>query len=372
MFIYLHIAMTIFLLTALHLHYNTKTEMLVHKIFGIVLWIVLVHNLSFYPAWLLSLERYYHLYYAAPFLLCYGPLLFFYFQASLHEKIPHKLFVVHVLPVAIAWIAFFIFALNPSINEKSRIYYYTVLYTCTGISLIVYAINIFLERLKTVNSAKNVYCAWYCVLFGIYIFLIVSQMLFRSFHYNQFSSENNKMVTTLFLLFGVLILFTEAFHRFKSKFQVDYKQSRVKVSVYQRNNTQNMQPSNAPLQTGSNDELQMLDSYFTSDAIQNMDLNLKIAASQLGITQKKLSGIILSLYGDSFTKLLTKKRIEYACRILLSTEFDETYEKLPQRCGFKSAASFYRNFRSLLRCSPSRFRQRYLETLNQEHTKKTK
>lgn len=371
MFISIHIMKTILLATALHLHYNTKPIVLINKLFGVFLWVLMIQNLTLYPVWLVSLEKYYYVYYAAPFLLFYGPFLFFYFEASEFEKLSRKKLFLHLLPVLIVWIAFLSIVLNLKSIEQISTYYYVILYSCVAISLSVYSIYIFLIQRKTVYSAKIIYCAWYCILFGVFIFLMVIQLL-HSNQYERIIYENNKIILNLFLMFGVLFVFTEAFQRFKFKFEVNKKAAAPKVPIYPKISTSPSIQGNTSPRIKMMDGSQVLDEFFSSEAIRSVDLTLKKAASQLSITQKKLSEMIFASYGTSFAKLLVKKRIEYACLLLLSPEFDESYDKLPAMCGFKSAASFYRNFRSMMHSTPSKFRHRYLDTVHQKNYMQTR
>lgn len=367
MVITIYIIIIIFLFAALHLHYSTKGRTARDMVFGVVLWVVIIHNLTFFPVWFISLDDYSYIYYAAPFSLFYGPLLYFYFQASIYEKLSRRLFFLHGLPIMAGWIAYFIFIFGLKIRGQIQIFYYPVLYSCIGISLVTYPICIFLKQRQT-NITKIIYFSWYCVLCGLFILFMALQMVIHPYRDNQLIFKSNGITVALFMFLGALMLFTEAFQRFNSGFISEYKPHSPKVLGDMRKNSSKPQPVNAAFHTKVTKESQMLDVYFSSDAIQNMELNLKIASSQLKITQKKLSELILVSYGTTFIKLLTRKRIEYACRILLSPEFDDLYEKLPHLCGFKSASSFYRHFRALQHCSPSEFRYQYFESANQKYS----
>lgn len=368
MFITLRIMMIIFLLAALHLHYSTKDRTMRDIVFGAVLWIVIMHSLNIFPVWLTSLDNYYYIYYAAPFNLFYGPLLYFYFQASAYKRLSRRSFFLRGLPIMTGWMAYFIFIFNPEIREQTRTLYYPVLYSCMGVSLVAYPICIFSKQRQTANITKIIYFSWYCVLFGLFILFMALQMVIHPYRDNQLIFKSNSITAALFMFLGVLILFTEAFQRFNSGFILEDKPGRSKALVPTRKSSHEPQSVNVALHTKATKELQMLDFYFSSDAIRNMELNLKTAASQLKITQKNLSELILALYGTTFVKLLTRKRIEYACRILLSPEFDDSYERLPLMCGFKSTASFYRHFRALQHCSPTELRHRYFESANQKYS----
>ncbi len=367
MFITIHIMMIIFLLAALHLHYSTQDRTMKDVVFGVVLWIVIIHNLTIFPVWLTSWDNYHYIYYAAPFSLCYGPFLYFYFQGSVYEKLSRRSLLLHGLPIMAGWMAYFIFIFSPEIRGQTQTWYYPVLYSCIGMSLIAYPTYIFSKQRQTANIPKIIYFSWYGVLLGLFILFMALQMIFHPYRDNQLIFKNNSIIASLVMFLGVFILFTEAFQRFNSGFILEYKPRRSKGFPLRKSPHEPPSLSAVP-PTKVTKESQMLDFYFSSEAIQNVKLNLKTAASQLKTTQKTLSGLILALYGTTFVKLLTRKRIEYACRILLSPEFDDSYERLPLRCGFKSAASFYRHFRALRHCSPTEFRHRYFEPANRKYS----
>lgn len=87
------------------------------------------------------------------------------------------------------------------------------------------------------------------------------------------------------------------------------------------------------------------------------DFNLKLLASTLGITQKKIIGTFKN--NTQYTNLndyLNHKRIEYACKKLVDYP-DYKVETIAYESGFSSPTTFYRWFEKETGMKPNEYRQ---------------
>lgn len=86
------------------------------------------------------------------------------------------------------------------------------------------------------------------------------------------------------------------------------------------------------------------------------DYSLASLASDLGVSTREASGIVRSISGDSFTRIMQEYRVKEACRLLVE-EPDRNALSVCYAAGFNSSASFYRAFNRLVGMKPTEFRR---------------
>jgi AraC-like DNA-binding protein len=91
----------------------------------------------------------------------------------------------------------------------------------------------------------------------------------------------------------------------------------------------------------------------------NPDFSIGDLAAALKAPQHHISYCIRVLFKQSFPKLKTSLRIQYAIQLMNSAEFEHlSIEGIGQMAGFSSRSSFYSAFQAEVGCSPGEFLER--------------
>ena len=92
------------------------------------------------------------------------------------------------------------------------------------------------------------------------------------------------------------------------------------------------------------------------------DLNLKIIADTMGISERKLSAFFSEVLHRSFYDAINSFRVEEAKRLLESDVIkSHSITGIGLSCGFSSKSSFYRIFKKNTSMSPLAYRESYLK-----------
>ena len=349
--------MVLFLLAALHLSIATHGKALKDKIFGYLIIAFLIHSVAIFPVFLFGRDALF-IETAAPFSLSYGVLLFFWQKADFYGKINKNTVLLHVIPVLLFWIFYFVFIADSSFRETIGIYYYIIVFSAVGLSLLGYGGYLIFAHFKFRPKYTFLHLTYPLFLLSGIFMLLFTLSLFGKGLGEQDRRVN--MNIALYMLMPAMLIFAETFRRFRQQFIATeelniFKQKKVPDT----HKKTKIKPTLS--EYPATRKIEQLNSFFTSNAIQESDLTLKSLAKQLDFTQKDIKELISEEYKTTFSKLLTTKRIELACLRLISDSFDGSYDKIVATSGFRSHASFYRNFKDLKGCSPMEYRNEFLK-----------
>jgi AraC-like DNA-binding protein len=90
--------------------------------------------------------------------------------------------------------------------------------------------------------------------------------------------------------------------------------------------------------------------------ISNPMLNLNIAASEFGLSEKAAGALIYKALGRSFFDYLDSQRMEKARALIIESKMP--INDVARQCGFTLTNSFYKAFKRHFGCSPSVLRTR--------------
>ena len=91
----------------------------------------------------------------------------------------------------------------------------------------------------------------------------------------------------------------------------------------------------------------------------NPDFSIGDLAAALKVPQHHISYCLRVLFKQSFPKLRTTLRIQYAQQLMNSAEFEHlSIEGIGQMAGFSSRSSFYSAFQTEIGCSPGEYLER--------------
>lgn len=95
-------------------------------------------------------------------------------------------------------------------------------------------------------------------------------------------------------------------------------------------------------------------------------LTLDKLAIHLKIPKHALSQVFSLKMKESFTQYINARRVGYVCKLLEKANLEYSMEELYLSSGFNSKSSFNRNFKAHMKCTPSEYRAKVLETLQKE------
>lgn len=83
-------------------------------------------------------------------------------------------------------------------------------------------------------------------------------------------------------------------------------------------------------------------------------ISLDDAASSVHLSRYAFSRYFKKITNKSFVRYLNELRVRAACRFLLRTDY--TITQISYLCGFNTLSNFNRQFKKLMRCTPSEYR----------------
>ena len=82
----------------------------------------------------------------------------------------------------------------------------------------------------------------------------------------------------------------------------------------------------------------------------NSDLSVETLAHLCGISAVYLRKIFLTVYGTSPKEYIIRKRMDYACRLLSSGQFE--VQSVAEICGYSEPCHFSREFKRRMGVAP--------------------
>lgn len=99
-----------------------------------------------------------------------------------------------------------------------------------------------------------------------------------------------------------------------------------------------------------------IEKFIASKAYLDIDLNKNRFCESINIPKAHVSPFLKQAYGKNFNGFINELRLAYAAKELRREELIYTIDDLSFICGFRSRASFYRNFIAAFGCPPHQYR----------------
>jgi len=97
----------------------------------------------------------------------------------------------------------------------------------------------------------------------------------------------------------------------------------------------------------------------------NPDFSIGDMAAALKVPQHHVSYCLRALFKQSFPKLKTTLRIQYALQLMNSSDFEHlSIEGIGQMAGFSSRSSFYSAFQAEMDCSPGEYLEKSRDAIH--------
>ncbi len=330
------------------------------KVFAILIMAFLIHAFIVIMGWAMETEHINNIY-AIPFSFVFGPLIFFSSKPHQENKRKARIIILHSIPFFIAWVTlFYLFVIKRGDNLEAAIPSIMVLYISSAISLIIYSSLIILSPQIRKGNFDLSFIAIYFIIFALYKFYLIYSA-FQTPQYNiHYKAINLNISTLTFMFFGSVILHLSATRRHKQQFTELAPRSAITIkstTTKAKSSSENQNSIKEAIKT-QNKIYDKVEKYLNSEAVRDPELDIKTVASALKLKQLEVNDAVSAIYNSTFKQALTRSRIDYACKVLESPDFDGSYENLSTGSGFKSQASFYRNFRNFKDCTPSEYRNK--------------
>ncbi len=364
---------------------------------GLFLIIISIYSLTHYfsisgnsPFWLAIFYGNF-----SPIMMMAGPFLYIYVRGIIRDTYRfEKIDLLHFIPAIVVFIGNIPYYITPFsaklelaqriIDDIDQLKYasinvifpISVNYVMRITSLLIYGIYSYYKVWKFRPSIKKALPTeqylltyrWLNMFFITLIILLVAFSLITSEFiqktpketYGELNLVHNLSGMMFTLLSGSLLFFPQVLYGFPV-----YQD----LSAMRKTKTPAIQPKIMPVQEVT--ELDEEDNPFIElrDQINayledekpylNPDFSIGDLATALKVPQHHVSYCLRVLFKQSFPKLKTTLRIQYAQTMMNSAEFEHlSIEGIGQMAGFSSRSSFYSAFQSEIGCSPGEYLER--------------
>lgn len=137
--------------------------------------------------------------------------------------------------------------------------------------------------------------------------------------------------------------------------------SETSTSVEQDDNAKEQDPAfNKGVRIEYKRYVKLVDKFIANKHYLDPSMNMEKLASLVNIPKTHLPLLFQNHYKMTFNQFLNQLRIQYACKRLEEPSFSLSVDELADECGFRSRASFYRNFNQEKSCTPLEYRKNIL------------
>ncbi|MDQ7948565.1 MAG: AraC family transcriptional regulator [Pedobacter sp.] len=290
----------------------------------------------------------------APFLLMYGPILYFAILALKHNRLAWKTIFLHSIPFAI-YLCYFI-ALHfrmVEVTQGSLYAYSKQLYILGPVSFLAYtAVSFIVGRNLFLNRFRDKLLMF---VFGRTLLVFLSMLFLITFSTRMVNSAAAVALlrATIYgcMLLFVMIVFNYVVNKLLGRFPSANSRPMLPETVakYERS------PLSAEQLRFLGDQLaEAMDS---EQLFLNTSLSLGDLAFYLKIPSHHLTQVLNVMFKQTFYQYVNGFRIDYACAMLLQDE-EMNLEELAEKSGFNSKVSFHRQFKHIKGCTPAEFRLR--------------
>lgn len=298
-----------------------------------------------------------YLYRASPFGFLYGPILYFIYKTSRDRKLGEQDFL-HFLPFFISLLGYFALIFSDRFRDQFLLTYYQIHYISMCVSWLAYALWVLSSRIKKESKSTEslrimISNALVSMLLCLSVFLM--SIVYRYIYAEQFIKPDiTACFIAVFMIISLILIFC-----YYTRFRIVVAPSVEVPAIRSLDTQQNPSYKSSFL---SDQELSTyadkIIAYLQPEKFLNADLTQERLSKELKISKHDVSQVFNRSFNASFSKYINNMRIEYACTLLQSEDFNDNIDELIEQCGFNSKASFYRNFNSIKGCSPLEYRQK--------------
>lgn len=294
-----------------------------------------------------------------PFALMYGPFLFFGAIIIHHNTISTRTLLAH----SILFILFFIWfntLLFSVTSITARTIYAITLSIAAAISFMGYALWAIVYISRPMNhqlkQRKLILLIAIILLFFMSLIAIITIFYREQVKASPFGSELLRMLVYGCMLCCALLIFRFEIHMIFNSMKVKVKLGGKEDGINTKSETEARYEKSTLSAEQLDDYSQRLDTLMQAEKVylQN-DLSLQKLAKLMRIPNHHLTQVLNLRKKLSFYEYVNRFRVDFASTLMRKKE-SIPLEIVAQRSGFNSKATFYRNFKSVLGCTPSQYR----------------
>lgn len=305
-----------------------------------------------------------YLYRASPFGFLYGPILFLIFKTSRNRKLK-ELDLLHFIPFFISLLGYFALILSDWVRDYFLVTYYKIHYIAMCVSWLSYAFVVLFSKVKRDNIQSRkmkfmipVILVTMLLGLSVFLFFIISRYIYAV---QLIEPDTTASFIAVFMIISLVLIYS---------YYVKFREVELSFQPIPKASNLNLQSATSYKSSSLADKdlkfyAQRIENYLHHGKFMDPNLSQETLSKELKISKHDVSQVFSRTFNSNFSKYINTLRINHACILLESEDFNEDIEQLMEVCGFSSKASFYRNFTTIKGCSPleyrHKFRRSYLE-----------
>jgi AraC-like DNA-binding protein len=294
----------------------------------------------------------------APFILLYGPLLYFGIVALKQQQLQ----VWKLLPHAAPFLGYFLIFLclyvgavkfTPALEESIS----KQLYTIGPVSFIIYTTASFIGGRKLFASTYRNYLLLF--VFARVALLFLGMLFLIMFFSGPISIHPDAMLLLRMIAYACMLIFVALIFNFTvNKLLNRFSKNDYTTRTLERERA-DARYEKSPLSNGQLEIYQDKLNHLMEKQKVFLDTNLSLTslAQLLKIPNHHLSQVFSVQFNQTFYQYINSFRIDYAC-IILAENTEINLEELAEKSGFNSKPSFNRQFKFVKGCTPSEYRNK--------------
>lgn len=293
----------------------------------------------------------------APFILMYGPILYFGIVAVRDHRLPWWKVLLHSTPFIIFTLLFLSLLMGFTENtEELRKNIHKQLYRVGPLSFLAYTLfSVFANR-KIFAQFRDKLLMF---VFGrVFLLFLASVLIALSFSAKIASNQEAvyllRMIVYSCMLLFILMIFNYTVNRLLKKTVV------VTVNSGVNEENENTKYERSPLTASQLIAYQtkLVDAVESERLFLDTSLSLSSLAQHLKIPNHHLTQVFNMQLKQTFYQFINGCRVNYASQLLEDSDLEMNLEELGEKSGFNSKVSFNRQFKQLKGCTPSEYRDR--------------
>lgn len=293
----------------------------------------------------------------APFILMYGPFLYFGIVAVRDQKLPRWKVLLHSAPFIIFTLLFLSLLMGIAENtEEFRKNIHRQLYRIGPLSFLAYTMFSVFANGKMLARFRDKLLMF---VFGrVFLLFLASVLIALSFSTEVASNQNAvyllRMIVYSCMLLFILMVFNYTVNHLLKKTAV------VRVNSVTKEEHESIKYERSPLTPAQLIAYQnkLIDAVEKERLFLDASLSLTSLAQHLKIPKHHLTQVFNMQLKQTFYQFINGCRVNYASQLFENSDLEMNLEELGEKSGFNSKVSFNRQFKQLKGCTPSEYRDR--------------
>ncbi|NGF54930.1 helix-turn-helix domain-containing protein [Parapedobacter sp. SGR-10] len=266
---------------------------------------------------------------------------------------------LHLIPFILSLPFYVVFITNDNFRYQYYASYYWIIYLFAFFSVVGYctwSVLLWSERIGTRSYAllQREGLAMILFLLACSTLLVTSSKIWRG----SFYVDMQEIAHTFFYLITLFLAWELSVRVWVNRGVLSYRGAYHSAKIYPSvESTEEDKPDNDGFTSEQKHEYKRsVELFIQKKGFADPKLNRDKFIEKTKIPSRHLGSFLHNTYGKGFSAFINKLRVDYAAEELGKSDFEGTIDDLGLACGFRSRASFYRNFTAEFGCSPLEYR----------------